>query len=158
MSLNREKNEFFFPSKVYRCPCLGQVVDECFDNDLKSFVEIHDQIWEFVLSNHDMSKVFSVKCGEKRKECIFVCEKHLSIIIFGKKKFACTEKPKFNNTTVLYNLNYNTPIGETYCAGCIKYYLRSAKYYFYYKKFLKKCLAIKLSSHSVILNMLMKKT
>ena len=76
---------FFFPSKVYRCPCLGQVVDECFDNDLKSFVEIHDQIWEFVLSNHDMSKVFSVKCGEKRKECIFVCEKHLSIIIFGKK-------------------------------------------------------------------------
>lgn len=135
MTLNREKNASFFPLKVYRCPCLARVVDDCFDNDLKSFVEIHDEIWEFTLSNHDISKVFSIKCGNNREDCIFVCEKHLSIIIFGKKKYSCTEKPKFNNTTVLYTLDDKTKIAETYCTGCIKHYLRISTQYFFFKNF-----------------------
>lgn len=85
MTLNREKNAYFFPSKVYRCACLGQTVDYCFENDLNSFNEIHDEINSFVLSNDGMDKVFTTKCGENKKDCIFVCQKHLAIVILAKR-------------------------------------------------------------------------
>ena len=44
MQLNREKHANFFPLKVYRCPCLLSVIDECHENDLNSYVEIHDEV------------------------------------------------------------------------------------------------------------------
>ena len=135
MSFNREKNEYFFPSKVYRCACLGHVIDYCFENDLNSFTEIHDEVHRFVLSNDDINKVFAVKCDEERKNCIFVCEKHLGIVIFAKKTYSCTEKPRFNNTTVFYTETGGISRSETYCTGCIKHYLRLTSKYFYYKKF-----------------------
>ena len=97
MSLNREKHSNFFPSKVYRCPCLMSIIEECYENDFNSFVEIHDEVWNFALNDSDIGKVFAVKCGEKMEDCIFVCEKHLSIIIFGKKQFKCTDQPRFDN-------------------------------------------------------------
>ena len=64
MSLNREKHSNFFPSKVYRCPCLMAIVNDCYENVLNSFVEIHDEVWNFVLNGGDIGKVFAVKCGE----------------------------------------------------------------------------------------------
>ena len=140
MTLNRGKNASFFPSKVYRCACLCQIVDYCLENDLTLFNEIHDEINSFVLCNEDLGKVFAVKCGENKKECIFVCEKHLAIAILAKKKYSCTEKPKFDNTTVFHYFVDGSSIsssssGETFCSGCIKYYLRLTFEYFYYKEF-----------------------
>ena len=136
MTLNREKNAYFFPSKVYRCACLGQTVDYCFENDLNPFNEIHDEINSFVLSNGDMDKVFTTKCGENKKDCIFVCQKHLAIVILAKKTYSCTEKPKFDNTTVFYNsVDGNSSTTETFCSGCIRYYLRLTFEYFYHKDF-----------------------
>ena len=135
MSLNREKHSNFFPSKVYRCPCLMAIVNDCYENDLNSFVEIHDEVWNFVLNDSDIGKVFAVKCGENLKDCIFVCEKHLSIIIFGKKQFNCTDEPSFDNVTLFYNEDKKTCNGETYCKGCIKHYLRESICYFYFKEF-----------------------
>ena len=135
MSLNREKHSNFFPSKVYRCPCLMAIVNDCYENDLNSFVEIHDEVWNFVLNDGNIGKVFAVKCGENLKDCIFVCEKHLSIIIFGKKQFNCTEEPSFGNVTLFYNEDKKTCNGETYCKGCIKHYLRESICYFYFKEF-----------------------
>ena len=135
MSLNREKHSNFFPSRVYRCPCLLAIVEDCFENDLNSFIEIHDEIWNFELNNSDIGKVVAVKCGEQRKDCIFVCEKHLSIIIFAKKQFDCTDEPSFDNVTLFYNEDKNIWIGRTYCKGCIKHYLRESICYFYFKEF-----------------------
>ena len=134
MTFNREKYSSFFPLKVYRCPCLMSVVDDCFENDLNTFVEIHDEILEFVFSRNDISKVFATKCGKDKENCIFVCEKHLAVIILGMKKYSCTEKPVFNNTTVLHFSN-NERVGETYCTGCIKNFLRKSTGYFYFKEF-----------------------
>ena len=35
MSFNRLKYEYFFPSKVFRCACLGQIIENCCDNGQK---------------------------------------------------------------------------------------------------------------------------
>ena len=135
MSLNREKHSNFFPVKVYRCPCLLSIIEDCYENELNSFVELHDEVWNFVLNN-DIGKVFPVKCGEQlKKDCIFCCDKHLSIIIFGKKKFDCTENPSLHNLTLYYNENKELCNGKTFCKGCRKHYLRESICYFYFKEF-----------------------
>lgn len=135
MTLNRSKNSNFFPSKVYRCPCLMGIIDFCRENDINSFVEIHDEVWDFVLNDGEIDKVFSVKCGENLKDCIFVCKKHLSIIIFGKKRYNCTDEPSFDNITVYYNEDKKTCNGKTFCKGCIKNFLRKSICYFYFEQF-----------------------
>ena len=135
MSFNREKYSNFFPTKVYRCPCLMEIVKDCYENDMNSFVEIHHEIWNFVLNNSEIGKVFAIKCGEEKKDCIFVCEKHLTIIIFAKKQFNCTDDPSFDNVTIFYNEDKSTCKGETYCKGCIKHYLKDSIRYFYFKEF-----------------------
>ena len=60
MPLNREKHANFFPLKVYRCPCLLSVIDDCYQNDSNSYVELHDEVWDFALNNSDIGKVFAV--------------------------------------------------------------------------------------------------
>ena len=77
--LNRQKHGNFFPEKVYRCPCLMQVIDECYENEQDSFVEIHDEVASFVLER-GLPKVYSLKCGSNLKDCIFCCEKHAAIM------------------------------------------------------------------------------
>ena len=131
MSFNREKNEYFFPSKVYRCTCLGEVIDICYHNGLHSFTEIYDEVTEFAYANDH--KVFSVKCGESKKDTIFTCENHLAIILLAKKKYTCPDKPTFTNTTVNYTSSNRK--AETYCTGCIRHYLRLTYGYFYHKNF-----------------------
>ena len=49
MSLNREKHSIFFPKKVFRCPCLLSIIDDCHEHDLNSFVELHDEVVQFSL-------------------------------------------------------------------------------------------------------------
>ena len=91
MSFNRLKYEYFFPSKVFRCACLGQIIENCCDNGHYSFTEIVDELNNHTFLDNDDNKIFSVKCGELNRDCIFVCEKHLGIVLFAKKKFSCTD-------------------------------------------------------------------
>ena len=128
----RSKNEYFFPSKVFRCACLGEIVQNCFDEGIYAMVDIADQISKYTFDVEDeQNKVFVVKVGEKSKDCIFTCGKHLSIIIFAKRDFTCTDKPSETNVTVTYSCGKE----ETYCNGCIRHYLKLMYEYFYYVDF-----------------------
>lgn len=135
MSFNRQKYEYFFPSKVYRCACLGEVIDNCFDNGCHSFVDIYDEVSGYSFLNNDISKVFSIRCGELKKDAIFVCENHLAIVLFARKNYSCTDEPNLTNTTVTYTTTGNIDRKETYCTGCIRHYLRLTFHYFYHKNF-----------------------
>ena len=133
MSFNRSKYEYFFPLKVYRCACLK--IENCCDNGLYSMTEIVDELSTHTFLDNKDDKIFSVKCGELNRDCIFVCEKHLGIVFFVKKKFTCTDNPQPTNTTITYNLGKK----ETHCVGCIKHYLKLMYNYFYYVNFDLKC-------------------
>ena len=65
MSFNREKHEYFFPSKVYRCVFVAARVQECLEEEKFSLVDIVDEINEHSFFNTDKIKVFSIKCGEE---------------------------------------------------------------------------------------------
>ena len=131
MSFNRSKYEYFFPSKVYRCACIGHVIKNCRDHGIYSLVDIIDEVSTNNFIDGDKNKLFVVKCGEKSKDCIFVCERHLSIIIFAKRDFSCTETPSEVNITVHYSCGKE----ETYCTGCIRHYLKLMYNYFYFVDF-----------------------
>ena len=134
MSFNRSKYEYFFPSKAYRCACLGELIDKCADNGYFSFTEIVDELTNHTFLDNDNEEILAVKCGELNRDCIFVCENHLGIVLFAKKTFSCTDNPQPTNTTITYNTGK-----ETYCVGCIKHYLKSMYHYFYYVNFDLKC-------------------
>ena len=131
MSFNRAKYEYFFPAKVFRCACLSEIIQKCHDNGYFSFTEIVDELTEHTFLDNTDSKVFSVKCGELKKDCIFVCEKHLAIVVFAKKHFSCTDVPQATNMAITYDLGKK----ETYCTGCIKHYLQIMYNYFYHINF-----------------------
>ena len=135
MSFNRSKYEYFFPLKVYRCACLGEIIQNCYDHGLYSFTEIFDELSTHSFLDNDDSKIFAVKCGNLKRDCIFVCEKHLGIVLFAKKTFSCTDVPQPTNTTITYNFDKK----ETYCVGCIKHCLQLMYNYFYYVNFDLKC-------------------
>ena len=84
MSLNRQKHSNFLLDKVYRCPCLLAVIDDCKENEQYSFVEIHDEVLQYTLEK-GIGKIFAIKCGNNLKDCIFCCHNCLSVIILGKK-------------------------------------------------------------------------
>ena len=65
MSFNREKYEYFFPSKVYRCVCVANVIQKCFDEGSYSLVEIVDEINNYSFFDKDKNKVFSIKWVKK---------------------------------------------------------------------------------------------
>ena len=134
MSLNRQKHSNFFPDKVYRCPCLLAVIDDCKENDQYSFVEIHDEVLQYTFEK-DIGKIFAVKCGSLLKDCIFCCHNCLSVIILGKKKYDCTDNISFDNLTIFYNKSKTKIEGKTSCKGCIKNYLRKNFDYFYFEQF-----------------------
>ena len=135
MSFNREKYEYFFPSKVYRCVCVANVIQKCFDEGSYSLVEIVDEINNYSFFDKDKNKVFSIKCGEENRDCIFICENHLAVVLFAKKKFACTDTPSLVNATISYTCGKK----ETFCKGCIKHYLKYMYKYFYFVDFDLKC-------------------
>lgn len=134
MSLNRQKHSNFFPEKVYRCPCLLAIIDDCKENEQYSFVEIHDEVLQHTLEK-GIGKIFAMKCGNFLKDCIFCCHNCLSVIILGKQKYYCTEDVSFDNLTIFYNKSKTEIEGRTFCKGCIKYYLRKNFDYFYFEQF-----------------------
>lgn len=131
MSFNSKIYEYFFPSKVYRCACVSQIIDNCYDHGLYSFTEIVDELSTHRFLDNNNSKVFSTKCGSLKKDCIILCEKHLGIVLFAMKKYSCTNLPQETNTTIVYNLGKK----ETYCTGCIKHYMQLMYHYFYFVDF-----------------------
>ena len=135
MSFNREKFEYFFPSKVYWCVCVADVVQKYLEEEKFSLVDIVDEINEHSFFNTDKNKVFSIKCGEENKDAILICENHLAVALFAKKKFWCTEAASLTNTTITYNGGKE----ETFCKGCIKHYLKTMYSYFYFHDFTLKC-------------------
>ena len=131
MSFIRSKNEYFFPSKVFRCACLGTIIQKCYDEGIYAMVDIVDEISRHSFDDADQNKVFVVKCGKQSKDCVFTCDKHLSIILIAKRKYVCTEIPDQTNVTVTYTCNKK----ETYCNGCIRHYLKLMYHYFYFVNF-----------------------
>ena len=67
MSFNREKYHYFFPSKVYRCVCVGNIIQKCFDEGNYSLVEIVDEIDKNSFFDENKKKVFCIKCDVKIK-------------------------------------------------------------------------------------------
>ena len=90
MSLNAENYSIFFPKKVFRCPCLLSVIDDCHENDLNSFVEIYEEVVHFSVER-GLGKIFAMKCGEELNDCIFCCHNCVSVIILGMKDYDCTD-------------------------------------------------------------------
>ena len=103
MSFNREKYEYFFPSKVYQCVCVAAIIQKCFDEGSYSMTEIVDEINNYSFFEKNKNKVFSIKCGQENKDCIFICENHLAIVLFSKKKFSCSDLPSLVNTTITHS-------------------------------------------------------
>ena len=135
MSFNREKYEYFFPSKVYQRVCVADVVQKCLEEEKFSLVDIVEEINEHSFFRTDKNKVFSIKCEEENKDALFICENHLVVVLFAKKKFWCSEKPSLTNTT----LTCSDGKTETFCTGCIKHYLKIMYVYFYFHDFDLKC-------------------
>ena len=127
MKSNRQKYEYFFPRKVYRCACLSHVIQESFDDGSHSLVDTLDNIKKFDFLD---VKVFCVKCGNDNKDCIFVCERHLAIVLLVKRKFVCTQTENAETSTVVFDGKK-----EIYCKGCIKHYLKLMFHYFYFVDF-----------------------
>ena len=134
MSFNREKYEYFFPSKVYRCACLGGIVQNTYDHGHYSLHEIVNDMTEHSFFD-EKKKVFSAKFGAENKECIFVCETHLCVVLLAKKEFACTDVEGPENITAVYSNGKK----ETFCKGCIKHDLKIMYYYFVFVDFNLKC-------------------
>ena len=130
MSLNREEHSYFFPRKVFRCPCLLSVIDNCHENDLNSF----DEVVQFSLER-GIGRIFAMKYGEELNDCIFCCYKCTSVVILGRKDYDCTDEISFDNLTIFFNENKTSVVGRTFCKGCIKYYLRKSFTYFYFREF-----------------------
>ena len=125
-----QKYEYFLPRKVYQCVCLFQAIEESFDSGEHSLVEILNNIKNFKFIAHyyePLAKVSCVTCGDERKDCIFVCEKHLAIVLLAKRKFVCTQSENSETATVEFDGKK-----EIYCKGCIKHYLRLMFNYFYF--------------------------
>ena len=135
MSLNAENYSIFFPKKVFRCPCLLSVIDDCHENDLNSFVEIYEEVVHFSVER-GLGKIFAMKCGEELNDCIFCCHNCVSVIIFSMKDYDCTDtEMAFDNLTIFFNKSETSVVGKTFCKGCIKHYLRKSFTYFYFKEF-----------------------
>ena len=133
MESNRQKYEYFFPRKVYCCACLSHVIQESFDNGDHSLVDILENIKKFdFLDVAELDKVFCVKCGNDNKDCIFVCVRHLAIVLLVKRKFVCTQTENAGTATVVFDGKK-----EIYCKGCIKQYLKLMFHYFYFVDFWK---------------------
>ena len=128
-----QKYEYFLPRKVYQCVCLFQAIEESFDSGEHSLVGILNNIKNFKFIAHyyePLAKVSCVTCGDERKDCIFVCEKHLAIVLLAKRKFICTQSENSETATVEFDGKK-----EIYCKGCIKHYLRLMFNYFYFVDF-----------------------
>ena len=71
MVYDRQKYEYFFPRKVYRCACLGAVITSCLYNGIYSLADICDEISKTDCT--ESKKVYCAKCGENNNSVVLSC-------------------------------------------------------------------------------------
>ena len=130
MPYDRRKYEYFFPHKVYRCACLGEIITYCYNNGIYALSDIIDEIGRVQHDGEGSKKIFCVKCGNNNSNAIFSCVDHMTVVIFAAKRYLCTELPNDTNVTI----NICDTI-QTYCCGCVKKYLREMYHYFHFVNF-----------------------
>ena len=123
MPYDRRKYEYFFPRKVYRCACLGQVITSCLHNGIYALSDIIDEIKQ--VECDESKRTFCVKCGQNNADVVFSCANHMSILIIVAMRYNCTEPPNETNVTIdIFDGSKN------YCCGCIRKYLREMYHIF----------------------------
>ena len=130
MTYDRRKYEYFFPRKVYRCACLGQVITHCLHNGIYALSDIIDEIKQIKYDGDENKKIFCVKYGDNNSDVAFTCGDHMAVLIFVAKRYTCTELP--NDTNVTINIFDGS---QTYCCSCIRKYLREMYHYFHLVNF-----------------------
>ena len=120
------KYEFFFPKKVYCCFYILNPVDQSFQSGEHSLADILYSIINFEYSLSLLSgNIFCTKVGEKRKDCLIICQAHLAIVLLSNRKFLCTSD---DEETVRIRSNQKE---ELFCTGCVKQYFRQMYSYFF---------------------------
>ena len=128
MLYDRRKFEYFFPRKVYRCACLGQVITSCLHNGIYALSDIIDEIKQ--VECDESKRIFCVKCGQNNADVVFSCANHMSILIIVAMRYYCTEPPNETNVTIdIFDGS------KTYCCACIRKYLREMYHYFHFLNF-----------------------
>ena len=128
MVYDRRKYEYFFPKKVYRCACLGQIITSCLHHGVYALSDIIDEIKQ--AECNETKKIFCVKCGQHNENVVFSCADRMSILIIVAMCYNCTELPNETNVTVdMFNG------AKTYCCGCIRKYLREMYHYYHFLNF-----------------------
>ena len=85
------KYEFFFPKKVYCCFYILNPVEQSFQSGEHSLADILYSIINFEYNLSLLSgNIFCTKVGEKRKDCLIICQAHLAIVLLLSRKFLCT--------------------------------------------------------------------
>ena len=79
MVYDRQKYEYFFAKKVYRCACLGEVMTSCFQHGIYALSDIIDEIKESECTQ--TKKIFCVKCGQHNENVVFTCADHMSVLV-----------------------------------------------------------------------------
>ena len=133
MNSSLQKNEFFFPRKVYWCACLLQPVEESFNVGEHSLLDILFYIknFDFAGHNYELLSNKNVLCKSWwRKKGLFFCVWKTCGNCFACEKKNCTATEKENNATVEYNKKK-----EVYCHVCIKHYMRLMYSYFHFVDF-----------------------
>ena len=128
MGYDRKKYEYFFPRKVYRCACLGQIITSCLHDGVYALADIIDEIR--CVQPSETKKIFCVKCGLNDQHVVFTCSDHMAILIIVAKRYDCTELPNLKNATVNI-LNEE----KTFCCGCVRRYLREMYHYYHFINF-----------------------
>ena len=126
MTYDRRKYEYFFPRKIYRCACLGQIIANCLHNGIFALSDIIDEIKNMPCEGDENKRIFCVKCGDNNTDVVFTCSDYMTVLIFVAKRYNCTEPS--NNTNVTIDIFDGS---QTYCCGCIRKYLREMYHYFH---------------------------
>ena len=96
----------FYPETVYFCDCLKMVIGQC-----KKASSLQDFCNEINDKNTTGNCIYSVRCGDKKKDNAFSCLNHIPM---GTFQIQYTK----NDVKKLDTKN------ESFCLNCIKKYLR----------------------------------
>ena len=76
----------YFPLKIYRCPCLCDVVSNHLDKQ-QTLNEIISFILNFnFLLTPPPKTIFCCKVGMNKENCFVICDKHLDLILFASQR------------------------------------------------------------------------
>ena len=123
------KYEFFFPKKIYCCPCIMNPAEQSFQSGEHSLADIF--IWSGTLNTIFLcyAKIFFAQKLEKKEDCLIISQANLAIVLLSTRKFLCTSD---DEDTVRIRSNQKE---EVFGRGCVKQYMRQRYSYFYFVNF-----------------------